>query len=249
MDLEHQLLKQQILSGFPSVKNKLSEILHAFWQVRHDLSVSDDGFILFGTRLFIPKPLRKQVLEDLHPSHRGIESTQARARLIVYWPSIDRQIVQECQTCQKGCQEDRTSNPREPIKHLPILSPAFEIVSADWFELNGLKCYTDWYTGWFTTGKAVHADSKFLQDFLREVFVDTAVPDQIWSDQGPPFGSDEMKSFYDYWAIKWILSSPEYPQSNAYAELAVKNAKSLARKCMNGRVIDQNAWTEATGMD
>ena len=102
LDFEYQLLKQQVLSGFPSVKNKLSEILHAFWQVRHDLSVSNDGFILFGTRLFIPKPLRKQVLEDLHASHRGIESTQARARLIVYWPSIDRQIVQECQTCQKG---------------------------------------------------------------------------------------------------------------------------------------------------
>ena len=33
LDLEYQLLKQQILSGFPSVKNKLSEILHAFWQV------------------------------------------------------------------------------------------------------------------------------------------------------------------------------------------------------------------------
>ena len=101
-DLEYQLLKQQILSGFPSAKNKLSEMLHAFWQVRHDLSVSDDGFILFGTRLFIPKDLRKQVLEDLHSSHRGIEGTQARARLVVYWPSIDRQIAQEGQTCQKG---------------------------------------------------------------------------------------------------------------------------------------------------
>ena len=245
-DIEYQLLKQQILSGFPVSKNKLSDLLHAFWQVRHELSVSDDGFILFGTRLFIPRALRKQVLGDLHSSHRGIEGTQARARLIAYWPSIDRHIAQECQSCQMGCQNDRPSNPKEPMKHLPIPTRAFEIVSCDWFDINGLKfiCYTDWYTGWFTTGKAVNADSKFLQEFLREVFVDTAVPDQIWSDQGPPFGSAEMKSFYDYWSIKWVPSSPEYPQSNAYAELAVKNAKSLARKCMSGHVIDQNAWTK-----
>ena len=119
-------------------------------------------------------------------------------------------------------------------------------MSTDWFELNGLKfiCYTDRYTGWFTTSKTAHADSSFLQEFLRKVFVDTAVPDQLWSDQGPLFGSVEMKSFYDYYAIKWVPSSPECPQSNAYAELAVKNVKSLARKCMNGRTIDQNAWTK-----
>ena len=90
----------------------------------------------------------------------------------------------------------------------------------------------------------MNASSKFLQEFLGEVFVDTAVPDQIWSDQGPSFGSAEMKSFYDYLSIKWVPSSPEYPQSNAYAELAIKNTKSLARKCMSGRVINQNAWTK-----
>ena len=73
---------------------------------------------------------------------------------------------------------------------------------------------------------AVQADSKFLQDFFREVFVDIVAPDQIYSDQGHPFVSDEIKSFYDFWAIKWILSRPEYPPLNAYAELAVKNVKS-----------------------
>jgi len=99
LDMQYQLLKQQILLGFPSANSELNDILHEFWQVRHELSVSDDGFILFGTRLFIPTVLRKQVLQDLHSSHREIEGTQARARLIVYWPSIDRQIAQECQSC------------------------------------------------------------------------------------------------------------------------------------------------------
>ena len=64
------------------------------------------GFLLIGTRLFIPKDLRKQVEEDLPSSHRGIEGTQERARLVVDWPSNDRQIAQECQTCQKRCQKD-----------------------------------------------------------------------------------------------------------------------------------------------
>ena len=76
------MLKQQVLSGFPSVKKKLSKIYNALWQVKHDLSGCDDGFILFETRLFIPKLLRKQVLEDLHTSHRGIESTQSKLDIL-----------------------------------------------------------------------------------------------------------------------------------------------------------------------
>ena len=30
-DIQYQLLKQQILSGFPVSKNKISDLLHAFW--------------------------------------------------------------------------------------------------------------------------------------------------------------------------------------------------------------------------
>ena len=46
------------------------------------LLVSDDGFVLKGTRLLIPHELRQSILSDLHASHRGIEGTKARARLI-----------------------------------------------------------------------------------------------------------------------------------------------------------------------
>ena len=48
-DVEYQLLKAQINQGFPQNKHDLSNLLHPYWNVREDLLVSDDGFVLKGT--------------------------------------------------------------------------------------------------------------------------------------------------------------------------------------------------------
>ena len=56
-DVEYQLLKAQINQGFPQNKCDLSDLLHPYWNVREDLLVSDDGFVLKGTRLLIPHEL------------------------------------------------------------------------------------------------------------------------------------------------------------------------------------------------
>lgn len=243
-DLEYQLLKQQIQVGFPNHKRDLNLILHPYWQVHENLLISDDNFVLLGTRLVIPKKMRSQVLEDLHASHKGIEGTKNRARLIVYWPNVDEHIQQKCQSCEL-CQFDRPSLPREPIKHLPIPTRAFQILSADWFDHKGNKflIISDWYSGWFFVRQTREADSKFFIKSLREAMCDTAAPDVIWSDQGPPFGSREVTDFLRRWGVRWQPSSPEYPQGNSYAELGVKNAKALIRKCWDGRNLDMEKWT------
>ena len=45
-DLEYQLLKNQILQGFPAEKSKLPQALCPYWNVRDDLLISEDRFIL-----------------------------------------------------------------------------------------------------------------------------------------------------------------------------------------------------------
>ena len=82
-NVEYQLLKDQINQGFSQNKHDLFKLLHPYWNVREDLLVSDDGFVLKGTRLLIPHELRKSILSDLHASHRRVEGTKARARLVL----------------------------------------------------------------------------------------------------------------------------------------------------------------------
>ena len=133
-DLEYLLLKAQILQRFPPEKSKLPQALHPCRNVRSDLLISEDGFILKGTRLVIPKSLRPIVLKDLHTGHRGIESSKVRARLVVYWPYIDNDIENSSSSYQE-CEKDRPSNPAQHLKHLPAPKFAFEFISADWFDL------------------------------------------------------------------------------------------------------------------
>ena len=51
-NVEYQLLKSQINQGFPQNKHDLSELLHPYWNVREDLLVSDDGFVLGDTLIY-----------------------------------------------------------------------------------------------------------------------------------------------------------------------------------------------------
>ena len=236
-DVQYQDLKRQINSGFPDNKKSLPENLREFWSVHHDLTVADDGFILYGVRLLIPTSLRPQILEELHKGHRGIDGTRERARLVVYWPSIDRQIEQYCQRCDQ-CAATRPQQQREPLKHLPQPTRAWEFVSTDLFHSHGKTgiCYTDWYTGWFCYSFPMESsDASHVIPTLRKWFADTSVPDVLFSDQGPPYSSAAFQDFLQRWGVAYQCSSAEYPQGNARAELAVKNCKALLDKYYRGR--------------
>ena len=194
--------------------------------------INEDGFILKGTRLVIPKSLRQMVLKDLHAGHRGIEGSKARARLLVYWPQIDNDIENSSRSCQE-CKKDRPSNPAQPLKHLPAPNYAFEFISTEWFDLNDkFLVVIDWYSGYFEVKGLVNSPyANAVISYLREWFVNNAVGDCFWSDRGPPFGSAEMNDFLTRWGLKWTPSSPWFPQENSISESAVKWAKNLLRKC------------------
>ena len=116
-DLQYQKLKQLIVNeGIPQNKKDLDEDLHEFWASKEGLSVSEDGFVLNGTRLLIPTLMRKAILRELHSSHRGTHLTRQRARCAVYWPRIDADIGQVCDNCRE-CDPGRKANPKEPIVH------------------------------------------------------------------------------------------------------------------------------------
>ena len=97
-DPVYQALKKIILNGFPSEKKRLAAPLRPYWNVREKLSVDHD-LIVCGPRLLIPSSHRREVLDQLLKLHQGATKTKQRARLAVYWPSVDRDITQHCATC------------------------------------------------------------------------------------------------------------------------------------------------------
>ncbi|GFT56783.1 uncharacterized protein K02A2.6 [Trichonephila clavipes] len=59
----------------------------------------EDGCIMYGQRVCIPRKFRKNVLEELHAGHLGIVKMKAIARSFVYWKNIDNDIEEATKNC------------------------------------------------------------------------------------------------------------------------------------------------------
>ena len=90
------------MTGWPDKQNE-PKTTHYFTK-RHEITV-EDGCLLWGIRVIIPKQLRERVLHELHTGHPGIVGMKSLARLHVWWPNLDKDIttiVQQCNDCQKS---------------------------------------------------------------------------------------------------------------------------------------------------
>ena len=115
-------LKNQIIKGWPQMREDCPLQLRDFWSYRDELSILD-GLVLKGTRIIIPEACRKEVLAKLHKGHFGVEQTKLRARDSVYWPLMYKEIESMVKSCEK-CQEFSRRNNKDPIlpRELPLVT-------------------------------------------------------------------------------------------------------------------------------
>ena len=213
-DQEYQELYQVIQNGFPEEKGNLPEGLHKYWAVKHRLFIVDD-IILFGCHTLIPKSLREKMLQLLHEGHQGINRTQNRARQILYWPGIDRDIEHIVLDCQQ-CQEELPSLSKEPMMSHALAEHCFQQVSADFASFAGYNflIIIDHFTGWlcvFQCGR--NATSYDVITCLRKMFCIVVVPDVIWSYGDPLFTSQEFTTLRQNrkWTFDATLPTVEWP--------------------------------------
>ena len=172
------------------------ELLKPFWSHRNELSI-EEGCILWGVKVLVPKKLQPAVLQMLHEGHVGMVKVKQIARSYVWWPHIDKDIEELVKGC-KSCQQDQ--KPPVPAPLHPWLWP-----SKPW-----IRVHLD-FAGPFM-GKtfliAVDAFSKWPEIIemstttaantirvLRELFAVHGIPEQLVSDNGPQFVSTEFLEF------------------------------------------------------
>ena len=80
-----------ILHGWPPATD--DHTLQPYSLKQNELSIMD-GCVLWGNRVVIPTAGRQQILEELHESHQGASRMKGRARMVVWWPNLDRDIEQ-----------------------------------------------------------------------------------------------------------------------------------------------------------
>ena len=76
------------------------------------------------------------MLTKIHSSHLGVVRCKQRARDILFWPGMGKDIEDLISQCDI-CAEHHMSNPREPMTVGEILSRPWEFVSTNLFTFHG----------------------------------------------------------------------------------------------------------------
>lgn len=189
---------------------------------------------MYQDRVVVPQAIRSVVLENLHSAHQGVASMELRARSLVFWSGMSRDIQDlrdRCSTCNKNAPSHA---PLPPEKSDPPTTP-FEQVFADFFEFAGRHYLIvgDRLSGWAevysTPPGGQYSGVNGLLRCLRSFFGTFGVPEELSSDGGPEFTAKKTRDFLQTWDIRHRVSSAYFPQSNGRAEVAVKTAKRLMR--------------------
>ena len=77
--------------------------------------------------------------------------------------------------------------------------------------------------------RAVRATAQELMKAITEVCLTFGVPEEIASDGGPQFVSEEFRSFCESWGIHQRVSLAYFPHSDTRAEVGVKTIKRMLR--------------------
>lgn len=228
-------LKQVVLTGWPQVRQQCVSDIQEYWNCRAELTVVDD-MIYKGSKIVIPKSLQKMMLEKVHEGHLGMEKCKRRAREVMFWPRINKEIsdlVSLCQTCLKY----RPRNPSEPLMPHPVPQRPYQKVGADLFTCNNkdFLIVTDYYSLYPEVCGLSSTSAENVITCMKSIFSRHGIPTEVFTDNGPQFSCASFKTFSDAWDFVHTTSSPHFPQSNGLAEKSVGIVKKLMRKAKDSR--------------
>lgn len=215
-----------VLYGWPNNQPDFDSELKPYLQRQAELTI-ENGIVMWGHRIIVPQTLRQPLLKELHCGHLGIVKMKAMARSYFWWPGLDSEIenlVNGCVSCLSVRQSPNKCN----LHVWEYPKNVWERVHVDFLGPINNKLYlviVDAHSKWLEVEEvsATSASQTILK--LSSLFARFGLPQQVVSDNGPPFTSGEFKSFLKSNGVKQTLSPPFHPATNGLAENSVKNVK------------------------
>jgi len=230
-DEQYALLLQQISHGWPDSPAAVPAEIREYYNFADELTLSA-GLAYKGSRVIIPRAVRTEILDRLHSSHFGVNSTIRRAQSSVFYPGITKDIrnmINQCTVCQAFQHE----NQKETLLSHPVPSRPWQKVGIDIFTFRNhdYLITVDYLSAYFEIDRL---PSKRVVDIvycLKQQFARHGIPEEVFSDNSP-FNAVEFHQFANKYEFQHTTSSPRYPQSNGRAENAVKVVKSIMTKAV-----------------
>ena len=176
-----------------------------YWHtLEKDLSVNDNGCILYDGKRYIPPNLRDIVLQSIHKTHTGQVGMMYMAQLILF-PRIHREnvlIAQRCKPCTRlGKKLKPVMLKTKKHTHLPNLQEPKEEVQIDFtgpIQENGKDSYIFVSVDRFSIyphAKAYHnCDTETAIEYLKSYMTFHVIPRAVWCNQAQAYKSKSSKS-------------------------------------------------------
>lgn len=212
-----------VKNGWPK---KISNInLKPYFLCKTQLAY-EDGCLMRGHKIVLPKSLQSRILSELHKSHLGMVKTKADARARVWFPGIDTAIESMINSCDI-CNQLRSSPPRVSISPWKYPAVPFYRIHLDFLGPLNNRMYlviVDAYTKWVEVYDVPSTTSNVVEK-LYEYISRFGLPHTIVTDNATNFSSEEFRAFCLQNGIIHIFSPPYHPASNGQAESYVKIVK------------------------
>ena len=234
-------------SGYTAVKEELSEL---------------EGVVLRGKRIVVPMSLRERVLKSAHEGHLGIVKTKQLLRTKVWWSSMDRQaeqVVRKCLSCQ------RVSAPEhpEPLVSTKLPDAPWQVLSIDLMgplpSGESLMVCVDYYSRYFEVAVLQSTTAAKVVQHCKTIFSRWGLPVALRTDNGPQFVATEFQEMLQEHGIKWLSTTPLWPQANGEVErqnrsllktlrIAALEKRSLAKVLQEFLLAYRSTPHPATGL-
>lgn len=181
--------------------------------------------------MLIPKAMQYTMLGTIHSAHLGVNNCVARARELMFWPGMAshiRDYVSNCPTCRAH----DVQQTKEPMVLREVPERPWQKVAVDLFTHDGQDYLitVDYFSDYFEIDALPKTTAQAVINKLRSHFARHGIPQEVVSDNGPQFTSEEFRCFSKKWEFDHRLTSPYHSQSNGKAEAAVKDAKKISAK-------------------
>ena len=217
-----------VLSGWPPESD---QNLQPYTRIRHELSTSH-SCIVWGLRTIIPNSLRHQLLTHLHRTHLGMGRMKAEARQYFWWPSLDKDIENLAAQCQT-CTENSKQPTKAPLQQWNVPEQPWQRIHLDFmgkFLNDDFLIIVNAHSKWLEVFLMHNTSSTATITVLKSLFARYGLCDEIVSDNGSQFTSQEFSDFCIHHGIRHLRTAPGHPQSNGQAERYVQLVKSALKK-------------------
>ncbi|KAJ1144440.1 hypothetical protein NDU88_010739 [Pleurodeles waltl] len=187
-----------------AVNQECKAAMQGMWRVRDKLSMDGQGLVLRGRRIVLPQSLWAKVVELAHQGHQGAAKTKARLRAKVWFPGMDSQVdelVGKCHSCIITSGEPRCC----PVVTEPAIVKPWTKVRMDFGSFPDGRLTVviiDSCTKFPVVDVVPSTAFENVRLVLQKTFAMFGLPDEVRTDNGPPFHGQEFRFYLEGLAIR-----------------------------------------------